>query len=366
VRVLPFLAALPLVTGAGSARVPPIGAAAATAATEILESVGALAPHIAGSFDEPAGFAQTARGDFIVFDRGGHSVHHVDRRMTTATRLVAIGHEPGRVIRPVAFSAARDGSFTVADVPGGRQRVQVFTAAGQRLRGFLLPGIGRALVSIGGTPLNGIGSVQYDGETILLNQPETGSLIVEYTLEGRVRQTLGALRPTGYEGDSDVHLALNTGLPLPHPHGGFYFVFQTGEPRFRRYGADGALQYERVIQGRELDGLMAANPTRWPARPSGTREVPLVPPYVRTAAVDRNGRLWVALVPPYTYVYEGGEKTRTVQFRGAGLLSPVSLSFSPDGQLLVAPGCFMFDPGPPDRRPERPAGGSLRRVNRRR
>jgi hypothetical protein len=52
--------------------------------------------------------------------------------------------------------------------------------------------------------------------------------------------------------------------------------------------------------------------------------------------------LWIALVVPYTYVYEEGEKTRLVQFRGAGLLSPTSLSFTADGRLLVTPGCFEF------------------------
>lgn len=325
----------------------PTPPAAAERRVETLESVRALAPHIVGTFDRPAGFVRTSGGHYVVFDRGAHSVHHVDRTMTTVRRLVAIGHEPGRVIQPVAFSASSDGSFVVADLPGGRQRIQVFTADGQRLRGFLLPGRARPLVALNGVPLNGIGSVKYTGETILLNQPETGSLIVEYSLDGQVRRTIGALRPTGQEPDRDVHLALNTGIPLTHPEGGFYFVFQTGEPRFRRYSASGALLYERVIQGPELDALLASHPTRWPARRRADRELPVVPPVVRTAAVDGSGRLWVALVPPFTYVYDAdGEKTRTVQLRGAGALAPTSLSFAPDGRLLVTPGCYIFNPSP--------------------
>lgn len=48
---------------------------------------------------------------------------------------------------------------------------------------------------------------------------------------------------------------------------------------------------------------------------------------------------------PYTYVYDaGGEKVRTVQFRGAGLISPSSLWFSSKGRLLVTPGCYEFAP----------------------
>ena len=48
---------------------------------------------------------------------------------------------------------------------------------------------------------------------------------------------------------------------------------------------------------------------------------------------------------PYTYVYDkDGDKIRTVQFHGAGLINPTSLSFAPNGRLLVTPGCYEFDP----------------------
>ena len=318
---------------------------AARRAVETLESVRALPPHLAGVFEQAAGFVRTDAGHYLVFDRRAHAVYQVDAAMTEVRRLVAIGHEPGRVIQPVAFSASRDGSFVVADLPGGRQRIQLFTAGGQRLRGFLLPGRAQPLVAIGGMPQNGIGSVHYTGHSILLNQPETGSLIVEYSIGGQVRRTIGALRPTLQEADREVHLALNTGMPLAHPDGGFYFVFQASEPRFRRYSASRALLYERVIQGPELDALVSSHPTRWATRRSGDREMPVVPPVVRTAAVDRGGRLWVALVPAFTYVYdEAGEKIRTLQFRGAAILAPTSLAFGPAGQLLVTPGCYLFDP----------------------
>ena len=281
-------------------------------------------------------------------------MHRVSRDMSTVTPLVAIGHEPGRVIQPVGFSAAPDGSFAVADVPTGRQRLQVFAADGQRLRGFYLPGRAPAVVAMGGAFTGGIGFLHYTGSSILLNQPDTGSLIVEYSLDGRVIRTVGMPRFTGFETDSDVHCALNAGLPLANPRGGFYFVFLAGEPRFRRYNANGALEYERVIQGPELDVLLAARPTRWPM-PRERGEAPVVPPLVRTAAVDNQGNLWVALVPPFTYVYDNtGEKTRTVQFRAAGMIAPNSFSFAPDGQLLVTPGLYVFDPNTTVEPPARP------------
>lgn len=140
-----------------------------------------------------------------------------------------------------------------------------------------------------------------------------------------------------------MHLALNTGLPLVDPRGGFYFVFQAGEPRFRKYDANGTLLFERVIQGRELDPLLASQPTAWPARPRGGRELPVVPPVIRAAAVDPSGRLWVSFVVPWTYVYDtDGDKVRVVQFSTTGTLAPASLSFARGGRLLVTPGCYVF------------------------
>ena len=97
--------------------------------------------------------------------------------------------------------------------------------------------------------LNGIGSLQYTGTSILLSEPETGGLVSEYSLVGGVNRTFGNLRPTGHEDDRQLHLALNSGLPLVDPQGGFFFVFQTGEPIFRKYDDAGRLVFERHIEG---------------------------------------------------------------------------------------------------------------------
>jgi hypothetical protein len=40
--------------------------------------------------------------------------------------------------------------------------------------------------------------------------------------------------------------------------GGFFFVFMAGDPAFRKYDDKGALVYERSVQGREIDPLVAA------------------------------------------------------------------------------------------------------------
>jgi hypothetical protein len=94
-----------------------------------------------------------------------------------------------------------------------------------------------------------------------------------------------------------------------------------------------------------VDPYLAALPTRWPTRRVEDRELPLVQPAVRAAAVDPRGRLWVSLVEPYTYVYDTqGDKIRTIQFRAAGLIAPTSLFFTNDSRLLVTPGCYEFGP----------------------
>jgi hypothetical protein len=182
-----------------------------------------------------------------------------------------------------------------------------------------------------------------------MSQPETGALMTEFGLGGTPTRSIGALRPTGHEADAELHLALNAGLPLVNPRGGFYYVFQAGIPMFRKYDREGQLLFERHIEGIELDRSVAAIPTLWPRRPSGGREkdLPLVAPMVRAAAVDAQGNLWIALVQPYTYIYDSdGNKTRVVQFRGAGVITPSSLFFTASGRLLVAPGCYEFAAGP--------------------
>lgn len=297
-----------------------------------------------GLFREPIGFKQTANDDYYVFDRRGHTVYSVDPKGATAQKLVQIGAEDGRLIEPSAFDVAINGSFTVADGPNGRERIQIFDAAGVRTGGFLLPGRGAARIVLGSLALNGVGTLSFNGRTILMSHPETGWLITEYGLTGIPIRSMGQLRKTGHESDRDLHFALNAGIPIVDPTGGFFFVFMAGAPAFRKYDAAGELVYERVVQGREIDPLVARIPDRWPRRGGG--ELPLVAPTVRTAAVDRSGRLWLSFVIPFSYVYDAsGEKIRTVQFRAAGILSPASLWFNNRGRVLVTPGCYQFTTG---------------------
>ena len=319
-----------------AASVPP-------ARIEVLRSTGGLPAHIAGLFRDPLGFQQTDAGQYFVFDRRAHAVYTMAG--DAARKIVEIGSEPGRLLDPTAFDLdPSDGSFVVADAPLRRSRIQVFTADGRRLAGFTLPERERPRLTLDNMVLSGIGSIQYSSGRLLINQPESGGLVSELELYGTPLRTFGQLRPTGQEADQNVHLALNTGLPLADPTGGYYFVFSAGIPMFRKYDTKGTLLFERHIEGPEVDDYLRTMPTRWPTRATQDGDVlPVVPPVVRTAGVDRQGRLWVALMSPVTYVYDvSGDKVRTVQFRGASVLTPNSLFFTKDGRVLVTPGCYVF------------------------
>lgn len=318
----------------------------AALSVEILRSTGGLPPHVVGLFEEPLAFQQTTDGPYYVFDRRGHTVYAVDSETQRAFKLVEIGPELGRIIQPRGFDTSATGSFVVADAPGAVDRVQIFGAGGLRTGGFTLPARQhRTAIEFGSLIMGGIGAIQYSGANLIISHPESGALFTEYSAGGYARRSFGRLRATGHEADRDVHLALNVGLPLPDPTGGYFYVFAGGRPMFHKYDAEGRLLYERHIEGPEVDPYLAMLPTRWPRRRVEDREMPLVHPAVRAVGVDPRGRLWVSLVEPYTYVYDPqGDKIRTIQFRAAGLISPTSLFFTTDGRLLVTPGCYEFRP----------------------
>ncbi len=313
---------------------------------EILRSVGGLPPHIAGLFEEPIAFQQVPGGPYYVFDRRAHTVYTVDADRSSARKLVEIGQEAGRIIQPSGFDVAPDGSsFVVADAPRAQERIQYFGPAGLRTGGFFLPGRPTPGVTIGNLVLNGVGALQHTGDTLLISHPESGALFTEYGPNGWAVRSIGQLRTTGHERDRQVHHLLNAGLPLVDPTGGYFYVFMAGRPVFRKYDANGALVFERHIEGVEADDWLDALPTIWPTRRVQDREVPYVTPTVRAAAVDGSGHLWITLTVPYTYVYDAqGDKVRTVQFSAAGVINPTSLFFTRNGRLLVTPGCYEFDP----------------------
>ncbi|HEY7291293.1 MAG TPA: hypothetical protein VH583_15765 [Vicinamibacterales bacterium] len=310
---------------------------------ETLQAVSAIPAHLAGRFREAIGFEQSEDGQYFVFDRRAHTVYGIDEQQTSVWEIVQIGAEPGRILDPTAFDVAPDGTFVVADAPNGRERIQIFSRVGFRSGGFMMPGRGAPRITLGNVVLNGIGTLRYTGTSIVMSLPETGALIAEYTLQGGIKRSIGTLRPTGHESEPDLHVALNSGFALPDNAGGFFFVFQSGEPIIQRYDSEGHLLFERHVQGREIDPLIAELPTVWPRRRTAEGELPVVTPTVRAAAVDRSGNLWIAFVRPYVYVYDpDGDKIRSLQLQAAGVIAPASLFFGPHGRLLATPGLVEF------------------------
>ena len=308
---------------------------------EILNATGGLPPHVVGQFRQPSVFQQTSDGFYLVFDRRGHKIYRVERDRETVTTLVEIGSESGRIIGARSFDLGEiTDRFAVADAPNGQERIQIFNVDGSLIRSFTLPGRARPRITFDDSVLSGVGTVEFTGREILMNQPELGGLITRFSLQGTPFHTFGVFRDTGHETERDVHLALNSGIPLASADGGYYFVFHAGVPLFRKYDVSGEFLFERRIQGIELDPIVNTLPTQWSHRSS---EIPLIRPSVRTAAVDRDNNLWVALTTPFIYVYDSdGEKIRTISLRAAGLLQPSSLFFPDNTRMLVAPGCFEF------------------------
>ena len=303
-------------------------------------AIGGLAAHIAASFDEIAACQMTPAGEFIVFDRRAHAVFTIPHGGEAPKKIVQIGAEPGRIISPIAFDSAADGSFVIADTPHDQQRLQFFLPTGTAIGGFTLPVRGAPQITLGGMYLSGLGSLEYTGQTVLISQPENGALVIEYLMTGTPLRSFGELRPTGQEKDPAVHAALNVGIILLNPKGGYYFVFLSGVPTFRKYDEAGKLVFERYIQGVEMDPYVGKQPASWP-RTRGN--IPIVPAMVRTAAVGPDGHLWVSLVAPFTYVYdEKGDKERILQFRSAGIISPTHFFFTKDRKVIATPGCYIF------------------------
>lgn len=337
-RLAPLVALFGAATLFGAAQ---SGAPVAQDPRVTLRAVGGLAAHIVGKFRDPVAFAVAKSGEYVVLDSRAHTVYLIERSGEEIRKTLPIGLEQGKVLSPASLSLAND-IFAVADAPMGHGRIQYFTLTGETVGAFFLPPSPAPTSTISMRVLSQI-RMSFTGRTFLVNLPESGALISEVDTTGAVVRQIGSLRVTDHEADRELHVALNVGMALPDPTGGFYFVFQTGVPMFRKYSADGQLLFQRHIEGLELDAAVQSLPTIWPKRPTGTGVFPLVPPLIRTATVDPTGRLWVSLIEPYTYVYSTrGDKMRTVRFEGASVLPAGSLFFADRTRLLVTPGCYEF------------------------
>ena len=313
------------------------------AGIELLKPIGALPARLSTTFLEPIAYVETSTGVSMVLDRRAAAVFEVDAARTGVRRLVPSSADGRALQMPDALALGPEDLLAVADTVSGAERIQYFSARGARIGGFYLPDRSQARVVIDGVAMNGVGSLQFAARSFFVNIPARGRLVSELGVDGQTLRQFGLPRPTGHPADPDLEALFNIGLPLIDPTGGFYFVFQTDRPMFRKYSASGQLIFERHIEGPELDTAIAALPTDWLPRAPGEGRLPIAKPLVRTAAVDPAGRLWVALTVPFTYVYDThGDRVRTVQFNATGPLAPASLFCASRDRVLVAPGCYEF------------------------
>ena len=337
-------AALVLLASAAVALSQPIASRA-----QALTAARALPPDIAGRFRELANLQQASDGFYYAFDRRSHAVFRIDAGWKTSAPIVTIGQAKGELLQPSAFDAAGE-QFVVSDAPFGLDRLQVFFKDGTAMGAFQPQVRSLPRVTIGNLVMNGAGSLEFTGTSILLSEPDTGWLVTEYALDGKAVRHFGRLRATGHEKNADVHIGLNTGIPVAARDGGVWFVFQAGVPLLRKYDAKGELQFERHIEGTELDPIIRALPTVWPRRRiTENRELPLIMPNVQAAAAAPDGSIWIALSIGYVYVFDAeGDKRGVYELHGSGRIRPTSLAFSRDGRLIVTPGGYEFDvPGTP-------------------
>jgi hypothetical protein len=318
---------------------------AAAPRVEVLTPISSLPPDLVGRLREPAAFAQTSTGGYVVFDRRAQKIFGVDAARRALTTLVDIGPSDGQILQPDVIAFGPNRTFAVVDQPKGYERLQIFFEDGTPLgRVQRWPArAGEERLSVNGVTFFGLGAIALGRETVVAGGQQPGALMTEFDREGNGLRSIGQMRPTGHESDPLAHRALNAGIPLIASDGSLIWVFTTGVPLLRKYAADGTLLYERHIEGPELDGPIQSLPQRYPTRPLNGREYPAVVGTVTAAAIDADDRVWVSLNVPFTYVYDrSGEKVRTVQFRGTETMTPTSFFFTPSGTVLVTPGCFEF------------------------
>ena len=154
--------------------------------------------------------------------------------------------------------------------------------------------------------LNGTGSVHF-ADNAAAAQPSRERRARHRLHAGRLphARSSASCVATGFESDRELHLAHNAGLPLADPTGGFYFVFMTGRPAFRKYSARReSCSSSGTSKAPRSTRCSTRSPRSGRAARVEDREVPFVAPVIRAAAVSPDGELWISLAVPYTYVYD--------------------------------------------------------------
>ena len=256
------------------------------------------------------------------------------------------------MLEPTAFDLAPDGRLSSPMRRTGASGCRSSTSPATGLTGFTLPGRARRRASASAASRSAASARwRFSADGVALNQPETGALITEYGLAGTPLRSIGALRTTGHEADRQLHLAMNTGIPLPHPAGGYYSSSLPG----RRFSAATMPAARWCSSG----SCRAASSIRCDA---GAEEVaaarPSTAPKSRwSCPTFRSGGRRIRRRQPLGGVCDAGHlrirrptarKSAPCSSVAAGLVPPHEPLLRRGRRLLVTPGCYEFS-GPINR-----------------
>ena len=125
-----------------------------------------------------------------------------------------------------------------------------------------------------------------------------------------------------------MHVALNLGISLLNPKGGYYFVFLSGVPMFRKYDAGGKLVFERHIEGLEAGSAMLDRCRRRGRAERRRRDSARAGDGPHRRRRSDGQPLDFARGPVHVRLRRAGDKRHTLQFRAAGIISPTSFFFT--------------------------------------
>ena len=271
------------------------------------------------------------------------ALYVLDAAGARVRRIVSAGIGPGELFNPLALALNGDDLIAVADSPNGLDRVQYFASNGLRVGGFYLPLTPRAATDSVERAHRERRFPRLLGLDVRGQSAGVGRARDRTRRHGPGRSSDGQ-SPAGWHvtrsrsRHRDEHrdpasctataASCSCSRPVCRCSASTAATAGSSSSAISKDRSSTLASWRFPRSGHR--GRRATSPSfrRWCAR----------------QRVDAEGRLWISLTVPYTYVYDAaGDKIRTVQFRGVRVLSPSSLYFTSTGRLLVGPGGYEFE-----------------------
>ena len=273
----------------------------------------------------------TFEGKYFLTDIDNNRLLVVKNNMEVEREFGRIGSAPGRLFHPGYLDIGGDGTVFVED--GGNERIVKFDQKGHYAGEFRV---------------NTFQGMAVDKQNQLyLGQPEEGSLITVYSSTGTKLRSFGQLKKYSEiygEANSDKDVTYKTALNrvrlATDKDGNLYVSFMI-VPLIQKYSPDGALVFERRLEGPEIDRLSEAiHKRRYIATKVDGVDVRIIAldPVIDPA----NGNIMVPLVDGAVYVADReGNKVGFLRpawtNRGDGTFYPFIAGLGANGEFMVTP-----------------------------